>query len=182
MIEWLNSNQSLVSAGATVVIASFAIVTATLTGITVWLTRTLANENRLIRKAGTQPEVVVYLASDPQRPHNINFVLANVGRGPARNVEFTLEADFSDFEAHGVSSVFTNIAGGKGTDLLPQDERIQSFFGKGPLLLGSPPLHCFNVSLTYEDFSGETHNKSYQLDVAQLDWISWLERAESIWQ
>lgn len=168
-VEWLNSNHSLVSAVATVVIAFFAIITAI-------LTTALANENRLMRKAGTKPEVVVYLAADPQRPPAINFVLANVGCGPAKNIEFALEGDMNDFTAHEVSTAFTNNAGGKGTDMLPQGERIQSFFGVGPLLLATPRLHCFSVSITYEDLNGETYNKCYELDVAQLGWISWLER------
>ena len=40
-IEWLNTNHGLISAVATAVIALFAIITA-------WLTKTLANENRLM--------------------------------------------------------------------------------------------------------------------------------------
>ena len=169
-IEWLNSNHGLISATATVVIALFAIFTA-------WLTKTLADENRLMRKAGTEPKVVAYLATDSQRPHAVNFVLANVGRGPAKNVEFTIEGDMTDFTAHDVSSSFTTHSGGRGTDMLPQGERIQSFFGIGPSLLAPPPLRCFTVSLTYEDLNGKTHENSHQLDVAQLGWIGWLERA-----
>ena len=170
-VEWLNSNHSFISATATVVIAVFAIITA-------WLTKTLANENRLLRKAGTVPEVVAYLATDSQRSHAINFVLANVGRGPAKNIEFTLEGDMDDFAAHQVSSAFRNNSGGRGTDMLPQSERIQSFFGVGPSLLSTPPLRCFSVSITYEDLNGVPHHKSYELDVTQLGWISWLERRD----
>lgn len=171
-IEWLNSYHSLISAIATVVIAFFAIVTTA-------LTKTLANENRLMRKAGTEPEVVAYLVTDPQRPHAINFVLANVGSGPAKNIEFTLDGDMNDFAAHQVSSSFRNNSGGKGTDMLPQGERIQSFFGIGPSLLSSPPLGFFSVSITYENINGQPLHKCCQLDVAQLGWISWLERRES---
>ena len=170
LVEWLNSNHALISAVATVVIAVSAIVT-------VWLTRTLANENRLMRKLGTQPEVVAYLATDSQRPRVVNFVLANVGRGPAKNVEFAIDADMTQFVAHEVSPVFLNNAGGKGTDMLPQGERIQSFFGVGPDLLANPPLRCFNVTITCEDLSGKRHEKIVQLDVTQLGWISWLGQA-----
>ena len=44
----MNSNDGLISAIATVVIAFFAIITA-------WLTKALANENRLMRKSDTEP-------------------------------------------------------------------------------------------------------------------------------
>ena len=96
-IEWLNSNQGLIAAVATVVIAIFAIITA-------WLTKALADDNRLMRKAGTEPEVVVYLTTNPRYPQDIFFVLANVGRGPAKNVEFTLQGDMNDFETHQVTT------------------------------------------------------------------------------
>ncbi len=166
-IEWLNSNHGLIAAVATVVIAFFASITA-------WLTKVLADENRIMRKAGTEPEVVVYLTTDPRFPHDIFFILANVGRGPAKNVEFTLQGDMNDFKAHQVTSSFTNNSGGKGAGVLPQGERIQSFFGMDLSLLATPQLRPFNVSLTYEDFNGKAHKTNQELDVAELGWIVWL--------
>ena len=53
VIDWLNANAGLVTAIATAIIAVSA-------GITVWLTRNLARENRLLREAGTEPKVVAY--------------------------------------------------------------------------------------------------------------------------
>ena len=169
-IEWLNANHGLISAVATTVIALFAIITA-------WLTKSLANENRLMRKFGTEPKVVAYLAPDSRQPHAVNFILANVGRGAAMKVKFTIEGDVKDFEAHDVSTELMNHSGARGTDVLPQGERIQSFFGMGPLLLTSPPLRCFNVCLTYENVHGKIHRDRQQLNVAQLGWIGWLERS-----
>lgn len=168
-IEWLNANHGFVSAVAAVFIALFAF-------ITVGLTWALARENRLIRKSGTEPKVVAYLVTDSHRPQAINFVLANVGRGTAKNVEFTIEADMCDFKDHEVSDVFRDRSGGRGTDLLPQGERIQSFFGMAQLLLRPTPLRCFTVHLTWEDLNDRTQKSQNQLDVAQLGWISWLER------
>ena len=95
VLEWLNSNHDLISAVATVVIAVSVIITA-------FLTYALANENRLMRKSGTEPKVVAYLKLDPYRTYVVNFVLANVGQGPARDVEFTFQADESDFRDHDV--------------------------------------------------------------------------------
>ena len=170
IIEWLNSYFGVISSIATVVIAVFAVITAC-------LTRSLANDNRLMRMAGTKPKVVIYLAAGSQREHAVNLVLANVGRGPARNVEFTIRGDSHDFETHGVSSVLVGPSNGMGVDFLPQGERIQSFFGWGPSLLGPPPLSCFSVSITFEDLNGRVHQANYQLDVEKLGWISWLKRS-----
>ena len=118
--EWFNSNHDLISAGATVVIALFAIITA-------FLTLALANENRLMRKSGTEPKVVAYLKLAPYRANIVNFVLANVGQGPARDVEFTFQADESDFRDHDVR--IGNHSDRTLTSMLPQGERIETFFG-----------------------------------------------------
>ena len=72
----------LVTAVSTAIIAISAVITAVLT----WR---LIRDNRNLTKVGTEPEVVAYLAGDPFQPLT-NFVLANVGRGPAKQVEFEL--------------------------------------------------------------------------------------------
>ena len=170
MIEWLNANHSAITAVATIVIASSAV-------ITVWLTRTLAKENRLLRKAETEPEVVAYLLPDSESRYAIYFVLANVGRGPARNVEFSLDRDAKDFETHDVSDHLNMNASPKVATLLPQGERIKSFFGIATALLNEPKLRPFDVSIAYEDLKRNTYTSKLSLDVAVLDWISWLEKS-----
>ena len=74
-----------------VLIAIPTIVIAVSTVITVILTWVLARENRLLRKAETEPQVVAYLAIPPLYQNFLNFVLANVGRGPARKVSFEFD-------------------------------------------------------------------------------------------
>ena len=169
-VEWLNENAGAITGAATAVIALFAIVTA-------FLTKTLADENRLLRKAETEPEVVVYLAPHPTIPHAIHFVLANIGRGPAKKVVFNVTAEVADLVAHDVSATFTTNVGGKGTNVLPQGERIETLFGMGPTLLNPLPLRPFNVTLTYENLSAKTYTSSQQVDVRDLGWISWLGNA-----
>ena len=85
IIEWLNGNHGAVTAIATLIIASSAIVS-------VWISKELAKENRLLRKASTEPEVAAFLKADSRRNHARNLVLANVGQGPAKNVMFTIRA------------------------------------------------------------------------------------------
>ena len=162
-IEWLNSNHGLISAAATIVIALFAIITA-------WLTKALAIENRLMRKSGTEPKVVAYLKLDPYRANVVNFVLANVGQGPARDVEFTFQADESDFRDHDVQ--IGNHSDRTLTSMLPQGESIETFFGVGPSLMKEPKLRPFKVSVTFQDLSGRNNNDEFGLDVSQFTGLS----------
>ena len=156
-LEWLNSNH--ISAVATVVIAVSVIITA-------FLTYALANENRLMRKSGTEPKVVAYLKLDPYRTYVVNFVLANVGQGPARDVEFTFQADESDFRDHDVK--IGNHSDRTVTSMLPQGERIEMYFGGSSSLLKDPKLRPFKVSVTFQDLNGKNDNEEFVLDVAQF--------------
>ncbi len=167
IIEWLNDNDGAVTAIATMIIAYFAIVSA-------WISYQLAKENRLLRKACTEPEVAVFLKSDARRNHASNLVLANVGQGPAKNVVFIIRASKTDFESHEVSSVLPTYSAIKAASFLPQGDSIESFFGMSPLLSQPPQLQPFEVEVTYEDLRGISSSVTYRLDVAETEWISWL--------
>ena len=168
IIEWLNGNHGAVTAIATLIIASSAIVS-------VWISKELAKENRLLRKASTEPEVAAFLKADSRRNHARNLVLANVGQGPAKNVMFTIRASKADFERHQVSSVLPTNSPIKAATFLPQGDRIESFFGMSPLLSQQPELQPFEVEITYEDLKGTSSSVTYRLDMDETKWISWLE-------
>ena len=159
VVDWLNANTGSVTAIATAIIAASTVITA-------WLTRNLAKENRLLRKAGTEPKVVAYLKLDPYRANVVNFVVANVGQGPARDVEFTLQADEGDFEDHDVQ--IRNDSDRTVTAMLPQGERIETFFGIGSPLMKEPRLRPFTVSVRFQDLNGNDDGAEYALDVAQF--------------
>ena len=75
-------------------------ITASATVAIAGLTFFLWYENRTLRKAGSSPELVAYLSPHPDGHGGIEFVLANVGRGPAFDVTFDLICDEEDFKAH----------------------------------------------------------------------------------
>ena len=159
VIDWLNANSGALTFIATVVIAASA-------GVTVWLTRSLAKENRLLREAGMEPRVVAYLKLDPHKSNLVKFVLANVGQGPARDVEFTFQAGEDDFENHAV--FIRNSSDRTLTTMLPQGERIETLFGLGAKLMEEPKLEPFTVSVKFHDLSGKDHSDEYKLNVAQF--------------
>lgn len=160
LITLANTQQGAVTALATVVIAIAAIATTL-------LTFKLAKENRLLRKAGTEPQVVAYLTTNPRHSTVVDFVLANVGQGPACNVKFTFGAADGDFTTHNVQ--ISNMADRKPIGILPQAEQISTFFGTGPDLFKTPRLKPFKVRVEYENINGKHRAGEYQLDVSQFD-------------
>ena len=144
---------------------------ALLAGVSAWLTRSLIQENKLLRKAGTEPRVVAYLAHHPYLWEFFNFVLANVGRGPARNVSFRiLAADEGDFESHEVA--LKNSAERTPLGFLPQEEMYTAFFGSGVEIMGEPRLRPFQVEVSYENMEGKQLSELFELDVAQFEGFS----------
>lgn len=176
IFEWLNENSGVVTAISTLAIAVFTIVAVVVTSAMAWMNRELVKENRILRKAGTEPEVAVYLKADSEKRRFRNLVLANVGQGAAKNVVFTILADRADFENHRVSSLLPTNSKIKGASFLPQGERIETLFGYSPTLLkGEDQLRPFKVDVSYENMKGVSMSTTYELDIDETKWISWAD-------
>ncbi len=167
VIEWVSVGYGAVTTIATALIGCFAYVS-------VRLNRELAKDNRLLRKAGTEPEVAAFLKSDLTEKQARNFVLANVGQGPAKNVKFTIRASQAEFESRSVTALFRTNTEIHGASFLPQGDRIESFFGMAHLLANPTPLQPFDVDVTYEDLRGSSRKTTYTLDISETKWIAWL--------
>ena len=102
---------------ATVVIAFSAAVSA-------WLTWRLSQDNRALRKAGTEPEVVAYTALAGRYRSFFHVVLENVGQGPACDVEIFIDASPSDFARFNLMDIAAGTRR-KVRSLLPQGERVE---------------------------------------------------------
>lgn len=148
-------------------------ITAIATVVIAYVTFILADENRRLRKAGTEPEVVAYLTPHQDGTGGINFVLANIGQGPARNVRFELEYDEEDFSSHGVKLLKNSDR--TAISVLPQGEKLSSLFGISfELAKGKdkeqpqPPLKPFDVIVTYDNLNGKPVRSTQTLSVAQF--------------
>ena len=159
VLEWVSTNHSIVTAAATVIIAAAA-------GITAWLTHSLVRENKLLRNVGEDPKVIAYLSGDSRHASLFNLILANVGRGPARDIEF--EFDFDErFYANGRVAPI-NRDDRKPYGFLPQDERICMFFGSGGGLLGEDRLPPFRAKVKWQNLDGKEYEEEYEMDVRQF--------------
>jgi hypothetical protein len=105
-------------------------------------------------------------SSDPRTVSIINFVLANIGQGPARNVSFIFEGDQQDFADHKVHLL--NDKNRTATSVLPQGERLVAFFGMGHELVREPRLKPFTVRIDYEDLARRRREARCTLDVSQF--------------
>ena len=149
---------------ATVVIACSALAS-------LWLTWRLSQDNRALRRAGTEPEVVAYLGLDPRSGFLVNLVLENVGQGPACDVEFFVDADPKDFADHKVMYVTAGTTR-KVKSLLPQAERVERLIGVGNRLFSEDEearLQPFRVEVSYSNLRGVPIGpRKYVLDIAEL--------------
>ena len=151
--------QAAITAIATIFIAGSAIVTTI-------LTRKLARENELLRKAGTEPEVIAYLDIGS---YFINFVLANVGQGPAQKVQFSIKSDDSRFRDPQYERIFLrNDSERTAISFLPQGENIRVVFCFDRILSDEPKFPPFDVLIKYENIKGKAYEKTVKLDIAQF--------------
>lgn len=176
VLEWLSQNQVAITVIAAAVGALATAVSAVATVVVMYanlkyarLTKALLEENRILRKAGTEPEVVAYLQPVPGSFSDLHFVLNNVGQGPARNVAFTLQnLDQESFARHNVQ--FRNSPARKPIDMLPQGERVSYYFSPlHPSLFDEPRLKPFSVLLTYGNLRGEKYQSTFDLDISQFE-------------
>lgn len=136
------------------------------------LTAFLWFENRALRKAGSSPEVVAYILPHPEGSGAVEFILANVGRGPAFDVVFQFNCDEDDFLAHKV--LLENDKDRMPLSVIPQGEKVKSLFGTGFELYGKMshqdigPLKRFEVHITYKDALGRTHRGKRIIDIKQF--------------
>lgn len=130
-------------------------------------------ENRTLRRAGSSPEVVAYLKPHTDGSGAIEFVMANVGKGPAFGIEYSLVCDESDFESHRV--MIRNEPGRMPISVLPQDEVMKSLFGISFELFGDVgredigPLQPFKVAISYKDIAGRRFQRERAFDVKQFE-------------
>src|SRR6266508_6076884 len=143
MVAWLNENASAVSALASLVSAFASIVLMGTTIVYAIYTWQLAVENRLLRKAGTDPQVVGYAMINPRAWGAIDFVIANIGKGAARNVSYKIVAGGDDLNAKDVRL----LPPGLKFAFLPQDEQISASMGMGWDLLADPRIGPFEIEV-----------------------------------
>lgn len=134
------------------------------------LTVFLWRENRLLRKAGSDPHLVAYFEPHPDGTGGLNISIANVGTGAARNVYFQFLGGNTHFSRY---NLILDCAKKRGPiTLIPQGEKISILFAIGFQLFkpkdsdSNEPMPPFSVRLEWTSLNGENEKcEDYLLDV-----------------
>lgn len=134
------------------------------------LTMFLYRENRLLRKAGSEPKLVAYFEPHPDGTGGLNIAIANVGTGPAKDVYFQIMGDSKEFSEYNLILDCTSKRG--PITLIPQGEKMSLLFAIGYQLFKkkgadvATPLSPFKIQLYWTTLQGnKSKQDSYVLDV-----------------
>jgi len=134
------------------------------------LTVFLWRENRLLRKAGSEPNLVAYFEPHPDGTGGLNISIANVGTGPARNIYFQFLGESEQFTRYNLILDCTKKRG--PITLIPQGEKISILFAIGYQLFkpknseSKEPMPPFSVRLEWASLDGANPKREdYLLDV-----------------
>lgn len=134
------------------------------------LTVFLWRENRLLRKAGSEPSLVAYFEPHPDGTGGLNVSIANIGTGPARNVYFQFLEGSEHFSRYNLILDCTTKRG--PITLIPQGEKISILFAIGFQLFkpkdsdSKEPMPPFSVRLEWTSLNGaDAKCEDYLLDV-----------------
>jgi hypothetical protein len=155
---------SATTAVATIVLTLTTIVSTLTTIVYAALTWVLARENKLLRKAGTQPQVIAYIGIHPRVRGALQFILANVGQGPALDVSYQMTSGGTDFQTHEADLPRPVIP----LTVIPQGERYETFFGLIWNMSKKPQLLPFSVEVTFFDLKKQKYVDTFVIDIGQF--------------
>jgi hypothetical protein len=146
-------------------------VSALMAFAVVLLTAALAKDNRRLRKAGTEPDVVAYLLPDQRHLNMLNLVVANVGRGPARNVALEFVGDINTLYKKGARLL--SRAKMPIHSVLPQDEKFVQIFGNAlDIFDGDEPPPDFVIKVHFENSAGRKISTEYRASIKDFEGLS----------
>ena len=164
-IVWLNSNIGAITGFASIIAAIATVVLALTTIVYAWHTWQLAKENRLLRKAGTDPQVVAYASLNPRVWGAIDFVISNIGKGAAQNISFEILSSGQDFDQKKIRLPHKGVK----FAFLPQGDQITTMLGMGFDLLAKPALSPFRVEVRYDDMKGLHYCNEFEINVLAFE-------------
>lgn len=163
IIEYLNKNNGVITAFATVVLAV----------ITFWY----ALMTRKILLASNKPEILVYLFPSEGYSYKINLCIQNIGTGFASNIK--IKGDYSTLpRASLINNPFQEMSIFKdGIDYLGPGRKIEIplFFTHS---MGELKDKSLDLSVKYNDSNGTSHPHTFQLDFKK--WIDFHQEENPI--
>jgi hypothetical protein len=176
MPEWIHTASAWIIVHKDHVALLAAGVSAFAAVVVMFLTRALATDNRLLRKAGTEPEVVAYLLPDERHINILNLVVANVGRGVACNVELEFLGDLELLRKSGVRMIRKSRR--SVLPWLPQDERFVQIFGNCLDFFEGKTPPDVEINAHFENSVGEKKTTRSLISIGDFDGVSRLHSTD----
>jgi hypothetical protein len=127
----------------------------------------LVNENILLRKVQTEPEIIVYIQIPEDQPSIFEIVVRNIGGGTAYNIRWKFDQNAILAKDRGSrlnkQNFFIN-----GVDYFAPGQVYHSMFGNGPLLLKKPAPPSLLLRVSYENRQQKKYHREYNIDPMQF--------------
>ncbi|WP_417585692.1 hypothetical protein [Nitrincola sp.] len=169
ILEWLSDNGQTVVVLGSLISAISTLAIAVLTVFLWW-------ENRALRKAGSEPNIVSHFEIHSGGSGAVDISLSNVGKGPAIDVSFTILADPDNFRKYDIK--ISHDKDRPAITLIPQSEKFTFHFAIGYHLVypkgrdakeGIDPLNPFTINVKWKNALGKCYSKNYLMDIMQFD-------------
>lgn len=170
-MEYLSNILTILSGITMVFLSNIATILSGFSTVAIAiLTVFLYRENRLLRMAGSEPQLVAYFEPHPDGTGGLNIAIANVGTGPARDVYFEFKEESESFSSYNLILDCTAKRG--PMTLIPQGEKISILFAIGYQLFKqkdngiNEPLAPFKVQLEWTNLGkSKINRREFILDV-----------------
>ena len=159
MLDFLNTNS-----GAFSVI--FAGLVAIATIVYALLTRNLVRETIKMRESQTEPNISVGVQPREEWISFIDFVVQNIGLGPAYDIKFEIQYE-GDSEAKKVLSQVYFLK--NGVNYLSPSQKIQFFLLSLAENYEENIATSFKIQVFYKNHIGKRYNKEYIIDFSEFE-------------
>jgi hypothetical protein len=162
-LDFVNANN-----GALSLLFSAVVMVATV--VYAWLTATLVNETRRLRKAQTEPRVEVFFRPSEHWINFLDICIKNIGPGPAYDLRFRITAETRSVGTDQLYSRLETLGCFKrGLAYLGPGQEFVSFWDS--LVEGDPSRQQarFSIKCEYRDALQNRYLNSAPLDLSELE-------------
>jgi hypothetical protein len=158
LINWANQN-----AGVLGLVFSLVVTISTVTYVI--LTRSLVQETKEMRKAGTDPEIAIYIQQQERWINLLDMVIRNLGNGPAYDISFQVNEKEPLHTDHNLSKI---LALKRGMRYLAPENEFRFYFGSAIDLLKDPIIGPIEITVTYYNRSRVKRKECFTVDITDF--------------
>lgn len=159
IIEWIKSNDSLIT-------LLFSLVVMISTVVYAILTKKLVNETIIMRRIQTDPKIMIDISPTEHQAYLFNFLIENIGKSAAVNITFRL-IDEPDFKNNKKISQYSFIQ--KGIKAMSPNEKFKTFLFSTINEDITFTDNQFTIIVEYEDLNKRKYSENIIFDLEYLN-------------